>query len=260
MYRINKQKTPLYAIIEGELQSKIEGGTWPLGHQLPSEPELQEQYQVSRGTVRRALRELELEGYVSRMSGKGTFVSRVTKLEKEIGEIRSFTQQLSRAGFEPTTEVLSARMIKVSEANGSRVKKGFGLPNDAEVIHIKRLKKGNALPFAIQSVYLLPEQCPDILEEDLAHLFKLYEEKYKRQITSADEIIRVAGASPEEAELLQVEPQAPVMIRDRISYDQDGAPFEVLHSVDRGDRVEYRYVIVGDQLKVPDTSERKNHV
>ncbi|MGB0389815.1 MAG: UTRA domain-containing protein, partial [Ardenticatenaceae bacterium] len=94
------------------------------------------------------------------------------------------------------------------------------------------------------------------LKEELTDLFKVYEEKYKRQITRADEIVRVSTASPEEAELLQIKKGTPVLIRERISYDQEGEPFEVLHSVDCADRLEYRYVIVSERLNVPEISER----
>ena len=245
------RKEPLYATIKRELLSKIERGTWRLYHKLPSEEQLQKQYNVSRGTVRRALSELELEGYISRVSGKGTFVTRVApRLEKAVGEITSFTQQLSQAGFEPSTKVLFAGIIPASEAKG-RVKEGFGIPDDAKVILIKRLREGNDVPFTIQLVYLLPELCPGILDEDLTHLFKLYEQKYNRTMVTADEIIRTCGASTEEAELLQMDPGAPVVIRERVSFDQHSAPFEVLYSVDRGDRFEYRYRIVTDTTEVP---------
>ena len=106
------RKEPLYARIKRELLSKIERGTWRLNHKLPSEEELQKQYNVSRGTVRRALSELELGGYISRVAGRGTFVTRVApRLEKAVGEITSFTQQLSQAGFEPSTKVLFAGSI-----------------------------------------------------------------------------------------------------------------------------------------------------
>lgn len=256
MYRIKKRKQPIYTIIEEELLSKIERGTWSIGHQLPSEQALQEEYQVSRGTVRRALRELELAGYINRMSGKGTFVTRVTTPENEVDEIRSLTQELSRAGFDVSSEVLVAEMINLLEAKESRVQEAFGLPNDAEVICIKQLKKGNKIPFAIQSVYLHPAQCPGILKEGLTDLFKVYKEKYKRLITRADEMIRLAYASAEEAELLQVKKGTPVLIRERISYDQEGQPFEVLHSVDCADRLHYRYVMVSGGLSVPEISER----
>src|SRR5262245_48441965 len=103
MYRLNQQKGPLYASIKQELLSKIERGTWQIDHKLPSEEELQEQYKVSRGTIRRALSELEIEGYISRTAAKRSVVIRVTpKLEKPMGELMSFTQQLLLTGLEPS--------------------------------------------------------------------------------------------------------------------------------------------------------------
>jgi GntR family transcriptional regulator len=265
MFRFSDRKEPLYASIKRELLSKIERGTWPIGHKLPREEELQEQYQVSRGTVRRALSELESEGLISRTAAKGTFVTRVTpKLEKALGEIVSLSQKLSQAGFEVSTVVLSAETIPAAMAEG-RVEAGFGIPPGASVVHIRRLRQANGVPFTIQSVYLRPELCPGILEEDLTHLFRLYEEKFDRRIITADETIRVSTASADEARLLALAPGDPVVIRDRISYDQRGEPFEVLHSVDRGDRFEYRYRIVNDLTEIaaemaprpPSYAERK---
>ena len=247
---INDIKEPLYMTIKRDVLSKIERGTWVIGHRLPSEGELEKQYRVSRGTVRRALRELEVEGYITRRSGKGTFVTRVTpKLDKPTGEIRSFTRQLAEAGLELNTKVLFAGTITALEAN-ARVREGFGLPSDALVIHIKRLRLGNDTPLALQAVYLLPERCPGILNENLIHLFNLYEEKYNCRILAVDEIVRVAEAAKEETELLQLEPGRAVVIRDRVSYDQHGYPFEVLHSVDRIDSFSYRYRITNDFTRV----------
>lgn len=111
------------------------------------------------------------------------------------------------------------------------------------------------MPFSIQTVYLLPTQCPNILTSDLSSLFRLYEQQYGRRIISSDEILKVSRASPAEAELLHVPIGDPVMVRDRISFDQYNKPFEVLHSVDRGDRYEYKYTIVNDLTAIPSASE-----
>jgi GntR family transcriptional regulator len=111
------------------------------------------------------------------------------------------------------------------------------------------------VPFAIQSVYLLPASCPGILEEDLRQLFRLYETRYGVRINVADEIIRVGRAAEDEVTLLEIAPDDPVVIRDRISLTQDGEPFEVLHSVDRGDRFQYRYQIVADSTRLTTENE-----
>jgi GntR family transcriptional regulator len=240
----------LYVQIQRDLRAKIETGQWSLGAKIPPEPELQETYSVSRGTVRRAIDELARQGYVVKKPGKGTFVLSTSPiLQKRLGELASFTQQLTARGLTPTTRLLSAGRIRVAEAEG-RVGEGFGLTGEAEVIHIRRLRLGDGVPFAIQSVYLLPASCPGILEEDLSQLFRLYETRYGVRISVADEIIRVGRAAEDEATLLEIAPGDPVVIRDRISLAQEGEPFEVLHSVDRGDRFQYRYQIVTDSTRL----------
>jgi len=240
----------LYVQIQRDLRTKIESGQWSIGTKIPPEPELQKTYNASRGTVRRAVDELARQGYVVKKPGKGTFVRSTSPiLQKKLGELASFTQQLSAQDLTPTTRLLSAGRILAAEAEG-RVQEGFGLTSEAEVIHIRRLRLGGGVPFAIQSVYLLPALCPGILEEDLSQLFRLYETRYGVRINVADEIIRVGRATEDEAALLEIAPGDPVVIRDRISLTQDEEPFEVLHSVDRGDRFQYRYQIVADSTRL----------
>ncbi|WP_412126325.1 GntR family transcriptional regulator [Streptomyces subrutilus] len=64
-----------YREIMADLQRQIREGVLPAGARLPSEAELAETYGVARGTVRRAVRELEAAGYVRAQQGVGRFVS-----------------------------------------------------------------------------------------------------------------------------------------------------------------------------------------
>ena len=246
----------LYVRIQRDLRTKIETGQWPIGAKIPPEPELQKTYNASRGTVRRAVDELARQGDVVKKHGKGTFVRSTSPILQK-SELASFTQQLTARGLTPTTRLLSTGRIRAAEAEG-QAREAFGLTGEAEVIHIKRLRLGDGVPLAIQSVYLLPASCPGILEEDLSHLFRLYETRYGVRISVADEIIRVGRAAEDEAALLEIAPGDPVIIRDRISLTPDGEPFEVLHSVDRGDRFQYRYQIVADSTRL--TTEKNGEL
>jgi len=241
-----------YRRIWRELRRDIQSGRWKVGERIPSEPELADTFGVSRGTVRNAIERLVNGQMLRKEQGRGTFViSTVPRLQKSLDWLASFTEQLRESGIKPSTEVLEAGLVTAGQAEG-RVIEGFGLPATAEVVYIRRLRRGNDLPFAIQTVYLLPDRCPGILDEgvDLEHLFSLYAERYGVRISFAHEVIRVAAARPEEAALLEIAPGDPVVIRDRISADQDEYRFEVLHSVDRGDRFEYRYRILGDSTRM----------
>ncbi|MFE1267540.1 GntR family transcriptional regulator [Streptomyces sp. NPDC058758] len=63
-----------YEQIVNDLLGQIRSGALPVGAQLPSEAQLVGQYGVARGTVRRAVRELETSGHVEARHGVGRFV------------------------------------------------------------------------------------------------------------------------------------------------------------------------------------------
>lgn len=68
---------PLYQKIKKALEAEIRKGTFPVGGQLPTEKQLEEHYQVSRITAKRALTELEQAGSIFRIQGKGSFVKEI---------------------------------------------------------------------------------------------------------------------------------------------------------------------------------------
>lgn len=244
--RDHDSREPLYFCIKKDLVSKIEGGAWQIGEPLATEPVLQEQYKASRGTVRRALMELEFEGYIRRRSGQGTFIAAThPRIPRAAGEINSFTQQLSRTGYQVSSKVLFKGIIKASEAQGRAIE-GFHITSGTDVVHIKRLRLGDGIPLAIQSVFLLPDRCPGILEEDLSHLMQLYERRYGCKIALADERLQVTFPRPEEVKLLHIKRATPIAVRDRVSYDQGRQPFEVLHSIEVAEKFAYQYRIVED--------------
>jgi GntR family transcriptional regulator of arabinose operon len=70
-----KQRTPIYEGIKQHLKRRIETGELKEGDRIPSELELAEQLGVSRSQTRPALRELQLEGYLIRRQGSGSFVA-----------------------------------------------------------------------------------------------------------------------------------------------------------------------------------------
>jgi len=244
-----ESKEPLYHRIKRDLLVKIHSG-WPVDKQLPTEEELQKKWKASRGTVRRALLELEMEGYVARKPGRGTFPRNAKgRVRKEVGQVVSFSQQVREAGFKPSSRVLIREVIKAYEAEGM-VCEGFHIGPEEEVVWIKRLRLADQEPLAVQSVFLLPHRCPDIFAEDLSELMRLYAEKYGVRLRTADEVIRVSKPKPDDAQLLGVDTAIQVVIREQVSFDEQGNPFEVLHSVELAERFEYRYRVVSDASRL----------
>ena len=71
--------SPLYRQIKELLVQSLDRGEWKPGELIPSEIDLAARFQVSQGTVRKAVDELAAEHLLLRRQGKGTFVATTTK-------------------------------------------------------------------------------------------------------------------------------------------------------------------------------------
>jgi GntR family transcriptional regulator len=263
-------KSKYLEIIE-EIEAKINSGEWPIGTQLPSEPELVDLFHYSRGTIRQALDDLARQGIVSRRSGSGTFIMR-TPSSAKAGKLISMTAQIREAGLVPSTRFRRPpRQIMASEA-GITVCAAFALDSEKSkltpVYRIDRIRYGNGLPLAWQMVYLLASDFSgvalDLLKEDQS-LYDLYGQ-YHRVPTWADEIIEareplslrltvgnIVDEEVDEADLLKIEeiPQKRCFVydRERITFDSANIPIEYLRSVERSDFFrKYHYRIWEEQV------------
>ena len=243
-----------YFEIKEQIEQMIAGGQYPIGSQLPSEPQLAEMFNASRGTIRQALGELEREAVIARRSGIGTIV--VRKPKEPI--IQSFAAQVRATGLTPITKVMQHDMIMASEAGGRVIEAFVPKPDQAGVtpVHrIDRLRCGDHIPLARQTIYLLAGDFrSDVLEYDFTgSVFDLYS-RYGRRVAWADEIILARPATPDEIDLLEMHALDPrqqlVYMRERISYDQENLPLEVMTALDRGDFFQgYRYRILEEGLQ-----------
>ncbi|KEO81668.1 GntR family transcriptional regulator [Tumebacillus flagellatus] len=71
---VRKNGIPLYIQVKEAVLAEIKSGVWKTGDKLPTERELSEKLKVSRNTVSQAYQELEAEGVLSSVQGRGTFV------------------------------------------------------------------------------------------------------------------------------------------------------------------------------------------
>lgn len=68
--------TPIYVIVANTLREAIFNGEYNPGDLLPSENDLCAQFSISRETVRKSLKNLENDGFITSRAGKGYFVSK----------------------------------------------------------------------------------------------------------------------------------------------------------------------------------------
>ena len=84
MITINyRDPRPIYEQIQTELRRLMLTGLLPPGSRLPSVRELAGQLAINPNTIQRAYSQLETEGYVYTVSGRGTFVCEVREQTRQ---------------------------------------------------------------------------------------------------------------------------------------------------------------------------------
>jgi GntR family transcriptional regulator len=132
-----KSPIPLYYQLKQLLVDRIASGEWQPGDMVPTEEQLQEQYNLSRTTVRQALKELEFEGLISRHRGRGTFVSQ-PKLSHSPDPHFNLTSFLKQQGMEPGWHVLSTEWVPAA----SEVAERLAIDSGTIVYQLRRLGVG----------------------------------------------------------------------------------------------------------------------
>ncbi|WP_082383808.1 GntR family transcriptional regulator [Lacticaseibacillus thailandensis] len=111
-----------YEQVMTSIRQKILSGEYFVGSQLPSEPQLQKQYGVSRVTIRLAVDGLVKDGLVERVQGKGSFVQRPQRVSRLVREssVESFSKVALASGFHPQTKVLKVERVVATAALQSK--------------------------------------------------------------------------------------------------------------------------------------------
>lgn len=228
--------TPLYHQLKELLAERIARGEWEPGDMLPTEEQLQEQYEISRTTVRQALKELELEGRISRQRGRGTFVSR-PKLSHSAEPHFRLTDALRQQGVRPGWEVLAAEWAPAS----AEVAAGLELEPGTPVFELRRLRLANDEAIGYHVAHASPSLATSIDKGSLERGGSLgYLQAQKALEGSyADRVLEAIPASEEVAARLGVEEGTPMFLIRRQVFDREGQPVELLRAVYRGDRLQY---------------------
>jgi GntR family transcriptional regulator len=145
---------PMYAQIKDELRRRILDGSYTVHQQLPSESELTQLFKVSRITVRQALNDLQKEGLIFRIHGKGTYVSK-PKAFQELGKLEGFAEAMGRHGYETFNRLLSIHNIAPAAPVAARL----SLPKSRQVTELRRVRYLNRSPSSLDSRELeLPKE------------------------------------------------------------------------------------------------------
>ncbi len=228
-------KIPLYLQLMDKLIMKIEQQDYEEHEKLPSEREFCEIYGLSRITVRQALQELTLEGYIYKLHGKGTFVAPKT-INQHLVKLYSFTEEMKKMGKVPTTRVLEFNEIVADE----RLATNMNLKPFDEVFQVIRLRLANDEPLMYEASFLPKKVFPGLTEQDFVErpMYEIFFQDYQVSVTKAVEKFSAISVRDAEAKHLKMAVHQPGMLIKRNAYHND-ILIEYTISVVRGDKFDY---------------------
>lgn len=123
------------------IKSTIKEGNYPPGSQIPTEKELVTKLQVSRTTIREAMRMLEEEGLIIRKQGLGTFVSERAIL-KDLTQNTGITEMFKQSGRTSRTEQASVEHTKAS----GKISEALSIAIEDPILLIDRVRAVDNTP------------------------------------------------------------------------------------------------------------------
>lgn len=216
--------SPLYRQIKDFLIRSLEQGEWGPGDAIPSEGELAVRFNVSQGTVRKAIDEMAAENLLVRRQGKGTFVATHS-------DPRSFYRFLRLVPDNgKAIPTVSDPFYCESIAATPEVATALGLKAGDRVLLVKRLLRFDGEPVVFDEIYLAADLFDGLTLERLRggerSLYSLFESDFGVRMINAEEHLRAVAADAQSAELLGVGSGDPLLLVERTAYTYGNKPVE----------------------------------
>ena len=225
---------PFYHQLKQILRTDIQTRNLQPGDRLRGDHELCLAYDVSRTVVRQALSELEVEGVLERVKGKGTFVARAKTAESLVQSLTGLHEDVVARGGRMRSEVRQLAVVLADAQVASDLQIDAGQP----VVVIERLRFVDEEPWALVTTYIPADLVPGLVEEDLTSqsLYALLEGKYGVRLVRGRRSLEAAVARPALARDLGINRGGSVLVLRSISYGLADRPVETFVAFHRGDR------------------------
>jgi GntR family transcriptional regulator len=204
------------------------------GDRFMGDHELCATYNVSRTVVRQALSELEAEGVVERIKGRGTFIATPKTDEGLVQSLTGLYHDVTSRGSRLVSDVRRLEVVPSDD----QVAEALSIPVGRRVIVIDRVRYVDGEPWAVVITHVPYEAAPDLLNDDLTEqsLYALLESKYGMRIASGKRTLEASVANAALAKSLQLSPGSAILVLRSVVFDPDGRPVETFVAYHRGDR------------------------
>lgn len=208
--------SPLYRQIKDFLIRSLEEGEWGPGDAIPSEGELATRFNVSQGTVRKAIDEMAAENLLVRRQGKGTFVA-------THNDPRSFYRFLRLVPDDGKAAHAVSDPFYCETIDASpEVAEALGLAPGAKVVLVKRVLRFSGEPVVFDQIYLVAELFEGLTLEGLRggerSLYSLFESDFGVRMINAEEHLRAVPADAQSSTMIGVPLGEPLLLVERTAY------------------------------------------
>ena len=215
---------PLYDQIKILLTQSLIAGEWKPGESIPSEMELAARFQVSQGTVRKAIDALAAENILIRRQGKGTFVATHTEPKHQYRFLHIIPDKGEKV--HPTTDFVDVKRGKAS----AEVAVALDLKTGAPVTVIRRVLVFAGSPIIFDEIVLSSALFPNLtlekIRESRGSIYSFLETGYGLRMIRAEERLYAVAADETAAGPLAIKVGTPLLCVDRIAFTYGDKPVE----------------------------------
>ena len=229
-------QSTLQTAIKDELLSRIKSGHYKEGEKFPTEYALCEEFDVSRTTVRGALNQLTMEGYLVRQQGRGTFVA-----GKKVQQTLSYTPNNYAAQLAVQGKRGQVALIDISVISASgQIASVFEAEDNAPIQKIERIRHADGEPTQYEVSFIPWQIAPGITKEQAEHsLFRTLAEVHDVHVAKTTEALEIALADEKVSALLDCPLGSPCFHIETVTEDESGRAIEYSRSYFRGDKTSF---------------------
>lgn len=230
------QPVPKYYQIYEKLLEQIRSGDFKEFDRFYSDTELVEKFDVSRGTIREAVKLLIQQGYLRREQGKGTFVTKPT-IEQDSDKLMGFTELMKKNDMKPSAKIIEKNLVDPPV----NLRNVMELNDEDKLVRLVRVRFGNEQPLIIERSYFVYTFFKPIYDMDLQSnsIFELLYKHTNTRLGEARQQITAITAGESEVDLLNVKSGDPLLLMKRLIRTKKGDYFQYSEDVYRSDRINF---------------------
>ncbi|MBP2058421.1 GntR family transcriptional regulator [Lactobacillus colini] len=228
---------PMYIKIHNQIKRDIENKKYVVGQRIPAERQLAVKFNVSRMTLRQAIKTLEDEGILERRLGSGTYVAS-QKVQEKMSGVMSFTDITRSNGQVPSSNLISYRITKPSLSE----KEKLNIQADDDVLRMERVRSADGIPICYEVAAIPYNLVKDFSKEEIStSLYDTLKKKGGYEIGNVTENIGASIANENDARLLSVRKGEALVTRRQVTELSDGRPFEYVRAFYVAERFEFTF-------------------